>query len=96
MSPAEIGDVLKRFQSLESMTWAAIEAGAGSHFVELGDLCKDAQDRLVAIGQDDAGSLFSLRISGRQRVWGIREGQTLRVLWWDPKHEVCSSTKKHT
>ncbi|MDQ2731557.1 MAG: hypothetical protein M3Y56_07855, partial [Armatimonadota bacterium] len=67
-----------------------------SHPVELGKLCKAAQDRLVEIRQDDAATLFSLRIGGQGRIWGVRDGPTLRILWWDPQHEVCPSLKKHT
>ena len=36
------------------------------------------------------------RISGPGRVWGIREEHVLDLLWWDPRHEVCPSPKKHT
>jgi hypothetical protein len=38
---------------------------------------------------------FSLRINSPARVWGIRDEYVLRVLWRDPRHEVCPSKKKH-
>ena len=89
-------DVLGRLRDYESMTWAEIEGPSGSHFVSLGSLARRARERLLEIGQDDVDALFSLRISGRQRVWGIRADRVLRFLWWDPIHEVCPSPKKHT
>jgi hypothetical protein len=94
---AALREVLQRLKELESMTWAAIENGTGSHFIDdLGGLCKRARDRLVEIRQDDTAALFSLRISGKRRVWGIRDAHVLRVLWWDPEHEVYPSQKRHT
>lgn len=89
-------EVLRRLGSLETMTWADIVQGTGSHPISLGDLIKPAQERLIEIGQDDVDELFSLRVSGKCRIWGIRDNEVLRVLWCDPEHEVCPSLKKHT
>jgi hypothetical protein len=77
------------------MTWAQI-MGTGSHPIPVGDITPDAQRRLEAIGQADVDELFSLRFTGRERLWGIRDRHTLKVLWWDPGHEICPSTKKGT
>jgi hypothetical protein len=88
--------VFDKLKSYESMAWAQIEGPTGSHFVEVHKLSKPARERLVEIRQDDVDLLFSLRITGRQRVWGIRDGHVLRLLWWDPEHEVCPSHLKHT
>ena len=92
---AGIVELLQRLRSYESMTWGEIE-GAESHFVERDQCCKEARDRLVELRQDDVDTLFSFRISGRKRVWGIRDGRVLRLLWWDPEHRVSPSRKKHT
>jgi hypothetical protein len=78
------------------MTWAQIEGPTGSHFVEFEDLCPEAQKRLTEIGKDEQARLFSVRIAGELRVWGVRDIAILRVLWWDPDHSVCPSQKKHT
>ncbi len=34
--------------------------------------------------------------NGKQRIWGIKDRNILKVLWWDPDHEVCPSLKKYT
>jgi hypothetical protein len=93
---AVLAEVLARFRDLESMTWEQIDGPTGSHGVELASLCRQAQQRLSTIHQDDASELFSLRITGRRRVWGILDEHVLRLLWWDPEHQVCPSLKKHT
>jgi hypothetical protein len=96
MTAKESEAVLRRLGSYESMTWREIDGPTGSHGVEFHHLSKRARDRLIAIEQDDAAEYFSLRVDGPGRVWGIRDAHVLRILWWDPRHEVCPSTLKHT
>lgn len=96
MGAEAIGLVLSRLKNFESMTWREIDGNTGSHGVSLSSLSKEARDRLEEIRQDDAPELFSLRITGAARVWGILDEEVFRVLWWDPNHQVCPSIKKHT
>jgi hypothetical protein len=89
--------IAPRLHSLESMTWGEVEGKTGSHFVEVIDLIPEARRRLVEeLNKDEQGRLFSVRMTGEARLWGIRDIAILRVLWWDPNHEVCRSSKKHT
>lgn len=89
-------DIVPHLHNLESMTWGQVEGATGSHFVEVTAIIDDAQRRLTEIGKDEQARLFSLRVSAKVRLWGIRDIAILRLLWWDPKHEVCPSPKKHT
>ena len=91
-----LGEIIPKLHDYESMTWAAMDGASGSHSIELDKLCKEAQERLSELGRGEQGQLFSLRITGERRVWGVKDVAILRVLWWDPKHEVCPSIKKHT
>jgi hypothetical protein len=88
--------IVPKLHNYESMTWAAVEGPSGSHSVEFDQLCGDAQARLGEIGKGEVESLFSVRITGEQRIWGVKDVAILRVLWWDPGHSVCPSLKKHT
>jgi hypothetical protein len=88
-------EIVPKLHNFETMTWSQIEA-TGSHFVSFEDLCKLARDRLGELDMEKIESLFSLRLAGKERVWGQREGGTFQVLWWDPEHLVCPSPKKHT
>lgn len=67
-----------------------------NHHVSTSDLSEKAWRRLKDLKLEDVEQLFSLRISGKERVWGVLTQGVLEVLWWDPKHEVCPSHKKHT
>jgi hypothetical protein len=89
-------DVIPKLHELASMRWGQIDGPTGSHFVEVSVLSPDAQRRLTEIDKDEQARLFSLRITGTIRIWGIRDIAILRVLWWDPNHEVCPSFKRHT
>lgn len=75
------------------MTWAEISQVAGDrrrgnnhHHIGVEDLTREAQKRLSEINQDDVDGIFSFRLAGRKRIYGIREGRVLKLLWYDPFH----------
>jgi len=92
-----ISKVLPRIKNLETMTWQEIfNDRKRNHEVELNGLSKAAKDRLIKINKDHHDSLVSLILGGKPRIWGIRSGSSLKILWWDPEHAVYPSPKKHT
>jgi len=60
-----------------------VQAKKNNHFVPVDQLCKEARDRLAELRLDEVDGLTSLRLSGTERVWGIREYNVLMILWWD-------------
>ena len=98
ITKAKVQDIRVRLSSFESMTWNQIlvEGKTRHHSIEVWKLCKEAQERLRIIGLGDAEEVVSLGLSGRERIWGIRQGVALLVLWWDPEHQICPSLLKHT
>ena len=40
--------------------------------------------------------IVSFHITGKERIWAIRSGERVFLLWWDPNHEIYPSPKKHT
>ena len=96
LDAATLRNVRDKLVSFESMTWAEI-AGKRHHYLSSASVSKAAMDRLEEIQQDDAADLlFSLACAGLERLIGIRAGREFRLLWWDPGHEVCPSSKKNT
>jgi hypothetical protein len=65
-----------------------------NHSVPIKDLCKPAQERLWALNLEDFEQIHRLRLSGTERVWGIRELNVLSLLWWDPEHQICPSAER--
>lgn len=91
----ELRDLLQKIFQFQKQTWQTLRE-QGSHLVEVSQLITPAQKRLIEITQDDVDALFSLRISGEKRIWGIKDTNIFWLLWWDPKHLICPSLKKHT
>lgn len=86
-------EIWSKLIQFETMTWNEILAASGGrtkgnnhHPVPINELQKDAQVRLSELGQDDIDEVFSLRLSGTQRIYGIREGRVLKILWFDGDH----------
>lgn len=88
-------DILSKMADFETMRWSEI-LNRNSHAISVSKICKEAQKRLVALKQDDVDELVSLHLTGRKRVWGIRDQNILKILWWDPNHTICPSLKRHT
>jgi hypothetical protein len=80
---------------LESMRPTEI-FGRRSKFIPLDAICPDAYKRLETLKLDDRDGLWELRVSGLERIWGDRQQHVFYPVWWDPLHEVCPATKKHT
>lgn len=78
------------------MKWKELIPSYRSHFIKCTDLCKEAQDHLQMIEQDDIDSVVSLGITQKARIVGILDHNILKVLWWDPDHLVCPVEKPNT
>jgi hypothetical protein len=96
MTKDTLKEVKKKLGEFEGMTWQEIERNGKNHFVSTANLAKEARQRLREIEQDDLEQLYSLRLSGKERVYGIREANILRILWWDPTHSVYPTEPYNT
>lgn len=88
--------IVPRMKALETMTWAQIEKDRHSHPMPTAEICKDAKERLTALKLDDVDLLYQVNMGGKRRVWGIRESNSLVLLWWDPEHTVYPTEKRNT
>jgi hypothetical protein len=93
--PQFLQGLLHKIFDSQKLSWQTL-LEHGSHLVQVGDLCSKAQRRLIELCKDDCDELYSFRLTGSKRIWGIKDGNILWLLWWDPNHEVCPSHKKHT
>lgn len=90
-------EILTKLGHFETRTWADIKSDGNNHAVEIQNSPNpNVLKRLTEIHQDDIDELFSLRLSGKERLWGILDNHILKILWWDANHEVWPSKKKHT
>lgn len=94
MTSGDWRKLLVKLVSYESMTWAQIEQAVGgkargnlNHYVEVMNCRPRAQERLREIGLDQTERIYSLRLEGKLRVYGLREGAILILIWHDPHHD---------
>lgn len=99
ISREKFQEVIGKLKHFEGMTWneILIRDKKKNHSIQLNQLDRAALERLEELKQDDVDDVISLRVSGEERIWGIRDGgSSLKLLWWDPNHQICPSKKKHT
>lgn len=98
----EFDEVIRKMKSFEGMSWSEIEKASGgkrsgngnnNHFEKVSSLIKEAQQRLIELKLDDNDQLFSLRISGTGRLYGILQDGVFRMLWFDKNHEIYQCRK---
>jgi len=91
-------DVLQRLSSLETMMWKDIMIvdKKSHHHIKVEELIKEAQKRLIELDKKDVDELFSLRVNGKKRIFGILDDGNMFFLWYDKEHEICTSHKKGT
>jgi len=93
-------EIYPKLRHFEENTWLKIEkeqygrkGKTKHHSVNISDIDPKAQKRLKELKMDDIDELFSLRLTGKIRIWGIRKFSYLKILWFDLEHEVCPVSK---
>lgn len=96
-------EVLDKMISYSSIKWKQLklqthdDGRSKHHYLELTRLSKEAQIRIKAMHlEEEVDLLFSMSLKNKLRIIGIRDKEKFYVLWYDPEHKVCPSTKKHT
>jgi hypothetical protein len=93
---AELVEVQQKLAMFESMTWNEIFVVAKNrnHPIPVSDLrCPEAR-KWMAKNMPDQETLWTLRLSGAERVWGVLSGGAYQVVFWDPQHLIYPSAKK--
>lgn len=89
------GHIEQHLASFETMAWADILKASGgkaqgkgtnSHEISRDKFKGEAKKRLEA-KKILAERIMSLRLDAGTRVYGVREGNCLRILWFDPDHK---------
>lgn len=94
-----ITKIYPKLKHFEESCWEEIEKeqyGRGKtkhHSVDVSKIVSEAKKRLIELKLDDIDQLFSIRLEGKIRIWGIRHYSFLRILWIDLKHEICPTDK---
>lgn len=95
-------EVLQKLMDYGNMTWAEIDRQQHDvsrktkhHYLSRSALSSDAIERIKAKHlEDDEDGIYSFSFQNLLRIIGIREGAEFHIVWYDPKHEFCPSSKR--
>jgi hypothetical protein len=98
-----VSKVLLHLKDRELSAWKDIigqsggrAQGTNSHYVSISELPRKVQRRASEIRLEES-ELFSMRLEGEVRLWGIiSPSGKFYVIWYDPKHEIYPVGKRHT
>jgi hypothetical protein len=94
-------DIICKLQNFETMTWADINSsnggrthGSNNHWIDITKLIPEAQHRLKELHlYEDSQHIYSLRLSGKERLFGMIEEGVFYIIWYDQNHEICPCVK---
>lgn len=94
-------EIYPKLKIYEALNWHELERElygqhtrkTKHHAVQVDKLAPEAIERLKKLKLDDLEELYSLRLTGKIRVWGIRKFGFLQLLWFDFEHAVCPSLR---
>lgn len=92
-------EIYSKIRHFETTSWHVIEKElfgnrkrkTKHHSISVSKIIPEAQKRLEKLKRDDIDELFSIRLNGKLRIWGIRKYAYFQVLWFDFNHEICPS-----
>lgn len=95
-------NILPKLIEFQEMTWEQIfkipkgRGGGSKHHNVRIDKFTDKGLEIIDNLKIECDEVFSLRLSGKERIIGFLELGVLEILCYDPGHEFIQSSKKHT
>jgi hypothetical protein len=91
----ELLELRTKLSSFESMTWNEIfvEGKKRNHDIPVAKLKCDNARRWMLRNMPDQPTLWTLRLSGAERVWGVFSGGSYQIVFWDPEHKIYPTEK---
>jgi hypothetical protein len=90
-----IEEIRTKLAYFETMTWNEIfvKGNKRNHSIVVSDLRCPHAKRWLADNMPDQPELWTLRLSGIKRIWGIFSEGAYQVLFWDPLHKIMPTLK---
>lgn len=92
--------IIDKLKHYEGMTWGEIikatggkKYGNNNHFENVSDLIPEAQSRWRDLKLEEFDRIFSLRLTGEQRLYGILIDGVYKIIWFDPSHNIYKLKK---
>ena len=101
--PADVdwqNDIVRKLGNYETQTWGEImianggrKHGTNSHFDNISELTAEFKERWKQLHLEEYDQVFSLRLTGERRIFGILEGAVLSIVWYDAEHKAYPTSK---
>jgi hypothetical protein len=91
LSRGDIGKILDKLKHFESKTWNEILVIGKkfNHSIAVEKFRCNQAKKWMGKHMPDQHELWTLRVSGKERVWGILSEGVYQILFWDPHHLIC-------
>jgi len=95
-------EVLQKLMEYGNMTWDDIRKQQHDysrktkhHYLSVETLSREALDRIRAkYFDEETDAIYSFAFQNLLRIIGFRHGAEFHIVWYDPNHEFCPSSKK--
>ena len=99
-SVEEFEKIITKLNKFRAWTWRHIETSfngtsCGTMLVNQLDKSRFVLDHLKHIKKDSVDQVYKMEIINHHRVWGIREGSCLFLIWNDPNHSFYKHKNKN-
>ena len=90
LSFAKIQEIRAKLAEYEKKDWneILIREKKRNKSVLVGDLKCPKAKKWLADNMPDQEEIWSLRLAGAERIWGIYSQGVFSLIWWDPNHLI--------
>lgn len=94
-------EVLQKLMEYGNMTWDEIgrqqhdkSRKTKHHYLTFDDLSKEAIERIrIRHFDEETDIIYSFALQNLLRIIGFRQGAEFHIVWYDPKHVFCPTTR---
>jgi len=87
--------ILDKILSLSKMTWIQIKSAthddgkSKNHELDHTGMSAEAKERIKkkALSDEDIDTIFSIALTNKIRLIGLKKDRVFHVIWYDPNHE---------
>lgn len=91
----EVSEIQSKLSNFERMTWNDIFVAAKNrnHSVLVSGLKCPKARRWMKTNMPDQDELWSLHLTGVERIWGVFAEGVLNLIFWDPLHLIWETER---
>lgn len=96
LSLAQIRYIKSKLSEYERRTWNEIfiKDKHWNHPLSVSEFKCSKAKKWMQVNMPDQDQLWTLRLSGAERIWGVFGDGIYLVLFWDPKHLIWETDRK--